>query len=138
MMYGAPISAPCSISSMAALSRTERVKTCSTAAPCHICPYSGPAGTRPRDGLSPNNPQYADGIRIEPPPSPPPAKGAIPEATAAAEPPLEPPGVRAIFHGLRVGPNASGSVYAINPNSGVLVLPNITTPELMYRFATSL
>lgn len=58
--------------------------------------------TRPRCGFSPNSPQQADGIRIEPPPSPPIATGTIPDATAAAEPPLEPPGENALRHGLRV------------------------------------
>ena len=37
----------------------------------------------------------AAGIRIEPPPSPPVARGTTPAATKAAEPPLEPPGVEA-------------------------------------------
>ena len=44
------------------------------------------------------------GMRIEPPPSPACATGTMPLATAAAEPPLEPPGVCARFHGLCVGP----------------------------------
>ena len=39
---------------------------------------------------------------MEPPPSLPMAKGPIPVATAAPEPALEPPGVRAVFQGLRV------------------------------------
>jgi hypothetical protein len=41
-------------------------------------------------------------MRIEPPPSPPRATGTIPEATATAEPPLEPPGEKPVRHGLRV------------------------------------
>ena len=45
-------------------------------------------------------------------------------ATAAADPPLDPPTMRSGFHGLRVGPNVSGSVVGDNPSSGVLVLPN--------------
>lgn len=49
-------------------------------------------------------------MRIEPPPSEPSASGARPAATAAALPPLLPPGVRARFHGLRVAPNVSDSV----------------------------
>ena len=34
------------------------------------------------------------------------------------------PGVRFTSHGFRAGPNASGSVVAVRPNSGVLVLPH--------------
>ena len=52
------------------------------------------SGTRPRDGLSPNSPHAADGMRIDPPPSFPCAIGTMPDATAAADPPLEPPAER--------------------------------------------
>src|SRR3546814_16982042 len=57
-----------------------------------------------------------------------PAIGTMPAATAAAEPLLEPPGVCAGFQGLRHGPQASGSVMPLAPNSGVLVRPNTNTP----------
>ena len=50
------------------------------------------------------------GMRIEPPPSPACASGTMPDATAAPEPPLEPPGLRSTSHGFRVGPYAVGSV----------------------------
>ena len=43
-------------------------------------------------------------MRIEPPPSPAEAIGTRPAATAAPLPPLEPPGVRCGFQGLRVTP----------------------------------
>jgi hypothetical protein len=43
-------------------------------------------------------------MRIEPPPSLPCAIGNMPPATAAAAPPLEPPGERSRSHGLRVIP----------------------------------
>jgi hypothetical protein len=49
---------------------------------------------------------------------------------AADEPPLDPLGERVRSHGLRVGPNSSGSVTFETPNSGVLVLPKITRPAL--------
>ena len=49
-------------------------------------------------------PQSAAGCLIEPPVSEPSAHGASPPATAAAEPPEEPPGTRVGSHGLRVGP----------------------------------
>ena len=66
--------------------------------------------TRPRCGFRPNSPQHALGIRIEPPPSPPMPAGTIPLATAAAVPPLEPPGERPVSQGLRVSPVESDSV----------------------------
>ena len=75
----------------------------------HRC-SCGAVLTRPRCGLRPNSPQQADGIRIEPPPSPPMPTGTIPEATAAAVPPLEPPGERLGSHGLRVSPREVDSV----------------------------
>ena len=43
-------------------------------------------------------------MRIDPPPSLPWASGNMPAATAAAAPPLDPPGVRVGSHGLRVIP----------------------------------
>ena len=41
-------------------------------------------------------------MRMDPPPSVPSESGAYPAATAADDPPEEPPGVSAVFHGLRV------------------------------------
>src|SRR5947209_19964185 len=67
-------------------------------------------GTSPKVGLWPTIPQKHAGIRIEPPPSVPTDRGAIPAATAAPDPPLEPPGVRSRFHGFRVKPNSALSV----------------------------
>ena len=49
-------------------------------------------------------PQNEAGMRIEPPASVPTASGQIPAKSAAALPPLLPPGVRSRFHGLRVTP----------------------------------
>jgi hypothetical protein len=62
------------------------------------------AGTTPVPGLMPNSPQLAAGMRMDPAPSFPCATGTMPEATAAADPPEEPPAVRARFQGLRVTP----------------------------------
>src|SRR5262245_58857313 len=59
---------------------------------------------------------------IEPMTCVPSAADAMPAATAAAEPLLEPPGVREQSQGFRVGP---GSVAA---NSVVTVLPTTTAP----------
>ena len=88
-------------------------------------------GLRPRLGLRPTSPQFEAGVRIEPPPSLALAAGTMRAATAAAEPPLEPLEVRSRFHGLRVGPNSSGSVTLVTPSSGVLVLPKITRPAAL-------
>ena len=76
-------------------------------------------------------------MRIEPPPSPPWARGTIPLATAAPAPPLDPPVVRVRSHGFLAGLNSSGSVTGVNPNSGVLVLPRMITPAALYRLTIS-
>ena len=52
----------------------------------------------------PTIPHSAAGWRIDPPVSVPIAQGARPPATAAAEPPEEPPGTRARSQGLSTGP----------------------------------
>jgi hypothetical protein len=49
-------------------------------------------------------PHSAAGWRIDPPVSVPIAHGARPAATAAALPPLEPPGTYSTFHGFLTGP----------------------------------
>lgn len=77
-------------SNRAALSRTERATQCVTDSPSSFTP--GNSGLRPRLILRPNNPQHDDGMRIDPPPSLADAIGTSPAATAAAEPPLDPPG----------------------------------------------
>ena len=63
----------------------------------------------------PKRPQQEAGIRIQPPPSPPLATGTMPLATAAAEPPLEPPLVRVRSQGLLVVPSSTGSVTGVRP-----------------------
>ncbi len=68
-------------------------------------------------------PHRPAGWRIEPPVSVPSASGASPAATAAAEPPLEPPGMRSRSHGLRVTWKALFSVDEPIANSSMLVLP---------------
>src|SRR5882672_7455910 len=88
---------------------------------------------RPYDGLRPTSPQKPAGVRVEPPPSLAVANGTMPDATAAAEPPLEPPGVRSGFHGLRVTPSAGLAVYANVPNSGAAVLPIGIAPAARTR-----
>src|SRR5205823_12244240 len=78
-------------------------------------------------------PQKDAGWRIEPPVSEPIASGARRAATAAADPPLDPPGVRSSAHGLRVAPNAEFSVDEPIANSSQLVLPTTMAPARSRR-----
>ena len=65
-------------------------------------------------------------MRVEPPPSLAWAIGTMPAATAAAEPPDEPPGVRVGSHGLRVGAERGAARSSARiPNSGRFVMPTI-------------
>lgn len=77
-------------------------------------------------------------MRTEPAPSEPSAAGTRPAATAAAEPPDEPPGVWPVCHGLRVAPKARPSVNGHWPSSQELVLPTITAPAALSRRTDSL
>ena len=97
----------------------------------------GPSDIRPREGLSPSRPQQEAGIRTEPPSSVPSATGHMPLATAAADPPLEPPGDSVISHGLRHAPFNSDSVTESPPNSGVLVFPTRMKPAARRRRITA-
>ena len=63
-----------------------------------------PAGTSPSDGLRPTRPLKSEGMRIEPPVSPPMPNMARFAPIAAPVPELEPPGVRLGSYGLRTGP----------------------------------
>ena len=56
------------------------------------------------------------------------AQTTSPAATAAALPPLEPPGTRSRSHGLWTGPNAEFSLDDPIANSSQLVLPISTLP----------
>ncbi len=67
-------------------------------------------------------------MRIDPPPSLAWATGTISAATAAAEPPDDPPVEWSRFQGLRDGPCASGSVVIVLPHSGVLARPMAMNP----------
>ncbi len=61
------------------------------------------------------------------------ASGPRPAATAAAAPPLDPPGVSEGSHGFRVIPKSGLSVTALCPNSGVVVLPRMIAPAPLSR-----
>src|SRR6476646_11641159 len=84
----------------------------------------------------PTTPHNAAGWRIEPPVSEPNATGENPAATAAALPPLDPPGTRDGSRGLRVGPKAEFSVDEPMANSSMLVLPTTTAPASATRCTT--
>ena len=126
--YGSPGAGPAATSSMAALSRTLRLTTWSVWNPHHASPSSGASDSRARVGFSPTTPQHAAGERIDPPPSLAWAAGIMRAATAAAAPPLDPPAMREMSQGFRVGPWSKGSVLGFSPNSGALVRPTITRP----------
>ncbi len=64
------------------------------------------------------------------------ASGASNAATAAAEPPPEPPGIRSRSHGLCVGPYAEFSVEDPMANSSMFVLPRITMSAARSRSVT--
>jgi hypothetical protein len=100
-------------------------------------PKPGPCGTSPKVGLNPATPQSAAGNLIEPPPSVPMLSAPQPEATAAALPPDEPPGVKSRFHGLRVTPQSGLSVTVLWQNSGVVVLPMTMAPAAFSRSTTT-
>ena len=77
-------------------------------------------------------------MRMDPAPSVACAIGTMPDATAAAAPPDEPPVLCARFQGLSVGPNKRGSVVTLKPSSGRLVLPRILNPADRNRCVSSL
>ena len=65
---------------------------------------------------------------MEPPVSEPNAYAHSSAATAAQEPPDEPPGTCSVFHGFFVSPNAEVSVVLPIANSSMFVLPIMTAP----------
>ena len=62
--------------------------------------------------------------------------GTMPLATAAAEPPEEPPGVSVRSRGLSVWPCSELRVNQRSENAGVLVRPTTTAPAA-FRLATT-
>src|SRR2546426_6843448 len=112
---------------MRAASRTVR-RSGQTWATSSLPPAAGYIGTRPKVGFRPTRPQKLAGMRIEPAPSEPSASGANPAATAAAPPPVDPPGVRVGSQGLRDSPNSGLSVEPRQANSGRLVRPTKMAP----------
>ena len=99
-----------------------------------VCEPLGPSsGIRPWLGFMPTRPLNEAGIRVDPPPSEAVDTGTNPAATAAAEPPLDPPGVLPSPHGLVVTPKAKVRVKLSVPNSGAAVLPTGTPPAARRR-----
>src|SRR5262245_1861339 len=89
---------------------------------------------RPYVGLIPTVAVNAAGCRIDPPVSVAVAPRQRLAATAAAEPPEEPPGTRSTFdpcrrHGLTTGPKHEASFDEPIANSSWLSLPSITAPS---------
>src|SRR5262245_30434629 len=84
----------------------------------------------------PTIPHRLAGWRIEPPVSVPRETGARHAATAAAEPPDDPPGVRSRSHGLRVVKNPLFSVDEPMANSSIFVLPMRTASAAFSRATT--
>src|SRR5215475_10168920 len=89
---------------------------------------------RPYVGFSPTMPQNAAGWRIEPPVSVPVAPRQRLAATAAAEPPEEPPGTSLASlprrrHGEATGPKHDVSLDEPIANSSLLSLPRSTAPS---------
>src|SRR5260370_804962 len=113
---------------MPAASRTVRVSTPSIVAPAHASPTIGPRLSRARVGLSPTRPHALDGMRMDPPPSLPCATATMPLATAAADPPEEPPAERPGSQGLRAAGKLRASVLTVVPISRTLVRPCRTKP----------
>ena len=88
-------------------------------------------GSAPWRAFSPTAPQNAAGRRIEPAVSVPSAAKTAPVATATADPPLEPPALRAGSHGL-----AAAGVVTPKASSCVAVLPRMTAPASRSRVTT--
>ena len=88
--------------------------------------------TLPRVGLIVEVPEHADGIRSDPAVSVPVAAGTMRAASAAADPPLEPPAERSRLHGL-----PTWSVVPPAANSWVWRWPSRIMPAERRRLQTS-
>ena len=93
--------------------------------------------TVPAVGRRPTVPQNDDGIRMLPAKSLPVASQTWPAASAAAEPPDEPPQVFVVSHGLYVVPNTSLCVVPPAANSGRFDLPITMAPAASSRSTTT-
>src|SRR3954447_12674181 len=82
-------------------------------------------------------PHHDAGMRIEPPPSVPSAKVRRPSATAAAQPPEEPPVFRLVSNGLRLGPQSGLAAPPREPMTGLLPVPTGIAPACSARSANA-
>src|SRR3982751_1298332 len=83
--------------------------------------------------MTPTTPQNAAGWRIDPPVSEPSVATAVAFATAAAEPPLEPPGTRDLSCGFLTAPYAEFSFDDPIANSSQFVFPRMIAPAVSSR-----
>lgn len=77
-------------------------------------------------------------MRSEPPVSEPVQTGSRSHASAAAEPPDEPPALSRGSNGLPVAPQTALRVLAPAPSSGTLVLPATMAPAARSRATSTL
>ena len=87
----------------------------------------------PGEGRIPTTPHKAAGMRNEPPVSDPVQIGKRSVASAAAEPPDEPPAFKLGLKGLPVAPHTGLRVFAPAPMSGVLVFAVTIAPAARRR-----
>lgn len=85
-------------------------------------------------GLKPTAPTQAAGILIPPKVSVARETGTTPEATAPAEPPLEPPQVLSVSIGFLALPKNMFFVIVLKPSSAIVVLPAEIAPKCFNRF----
>src|SRR2546429_7391222 len=100
---------------------------------CRTVASTSSDGMRSGVGRRPTTPQHDAGMRIDPPVSPPNATDAMPAATAAPLPPLDPPGVNPSRHGFCVGGKIAFVVPIEAASSGRFVLPRIAIPADLDR-----
>src|SRR4051812_14069075 len=81
-------------------------------------------------------PHQLDGVRIDPPWSPPRAIGTSPAATRAALPPEEPPALWAGLCGLRITPNADVWLAPEKQRSSQAAFPAMVPPASRIRVTT--
>ena len=94
-------------------------------------------GTSPCVAFRPTRPHCAAGILVLPPESAPIARSASPAATAAAEPPEEPPAEWDGRSGLRGGPKTLVTPKPEPEKSSRFVLPTIVPPASSTRSTTT-
>src|SRR5207245_4963871 len=90
------------------------------------------------EGRKPTTPHLAAGMRSEAPVSEPVHTGSMSQASAAAEPPDEPPVFKLGLKGFPVAPQTGLRELAPAPISGTLVLPATIAPARRRRATSSM